>query len=152
MVLRGIQFICDVQDPESGLIGTRSGIHCVYNHAIAAVCRNLVGGVLGDLEAHEHAQGAGSQLLLRRLPNWSDTTECVDYYYWYFGTRAMRLHGGVDWGIWKSFTLSAVMENQKTEDCARGSWDPQKCPWGDSGGRIYDTAMMMLLLETAEDG
>jgi|GEM_PF-1330162 len=120
--------------------------------ALAMICRNLAGGVLGELEAQDRAQVAGSQLLRRKLPKWRDTQGCIDYYYWYFGTRAMRLYGGQDWEIWKSSTLSAVMQNQKTRGCAKGSWDPQMCPWGDNGGRIYATAMLTLLLETAEDG
>jgi hypothetical protein len=41
----------------------------------------------------------------------------------------------------------AIVENQIKEGCARGSWDPQKDPWGDNGGRVYSTALLVLCLE-----
>ena len=55
--------------------------------------------------------------------------------------------GGQDWKVWKEAMIKAVVDHQITEGCAKGSWDPEKDPWGDSGGRVYSTALCTLCLE-----
>ena len=40
----------------------------------------------------------------------------------------------------------AVLESQRKDGDAKGSWDPVG-PWGYSGGRVYSTALMTMCLE-----
>ena len=41
----------------------------------------------------------------------------------------------------------ALCQNQEMKGCQDGSWDPAQDTWGDSGGRVYTTAMGALCLE-----
>jgi hypothetical protein len=40
----------------------------------------------------------------------------------------------------------AVLDSQRKDGAAKGSWDPIG-PWGFSGGRVYSTATLVLCLE-----
>lgn len=88
----------------------------------------------------------GANLLKARLPVWDPAAGDVDMYYWYQGTLAMFQIGGRPWAWWNARMKNALVPNQVTVGCARGSWDPLG-PWGKSAGRIYATALMTLTLE-----
>ena len=116
--------------------------------ALAIYCRILAGSVLCDLESQEAIVQAGAKLLLARVPEWDEEKGCIDFYYWYYGTRAMSLLEGEYWKTWISAADRAVIGNQERDGCEKGSWDPHKDPWGDNGGRVYSTALMTLCLDT----
>lgn len=67
-------------------------------------------------------------------------------YYWYYGSYAMFQMGGRHWKKWERALKPAVIETQRTEGAADGSWDPNG-PWGHAGGRVYSTALMVLCAE-----
>ena len=54
--------------------------------------------------------------------------------------------GGAHWQRWNRAMKKAVLESQRTDGSARGSWDPIG-PWGHAGGRVYSTALGVLCLE-----
>jgi hypothetical protein len=54
--------------------------------------------------------------------------------------------GGEHWDKWNKNLKTVAIDNQIKVGCAAGSWDP-KDPWGDEGGRVYSTALMILCLE-----
>ena len=85
-------------------------------------------------------------LLLKKLPVWDQARGSIDMYYWYYGTLAMFQIGGNAWSKWNAAMTDAVIERQRTDGLFSGSWDP-KGPWGDSGGRVYSTALMTMCLE-----
>ncbi len=68
----------------------------------------------------------------------------VDYYYWYYGTKALALQGGDAWLDWKQPLINVFAQHTLLDGDALGSWDPARDPWGHVGGRIYSTAMMTL--------
>jgi hypothetical protein len=86
-------------------------------------------------------------LMLAKLPKWDEAAGSVDYYYWYYGSYAMFQIGGRSWDNWSRAMENTVVSHQRTSGDEVGSWDPQVDPWGDSGGRVYATAINVLCLE-----
>jgi hypothetical protein len=115
--------------------------------AVAMLCQVFAGNMLGDMKSRIPALEAGAALLRKKLPEWSEEKGTIDFYYWYYGSFAMYQMAGRDWQVWKTAMEKALVESQRQEGCARGSWDPQKDPWGDNGGRVYATALNTLCLE-----
>ncbi len=91
--------------------------------------------------------GMHADLLLKSLPEWDPSGHRTDMYYWYYGSFAMRRLGGKYWEAWRKAMERAVLEGQRQDGHAAGSWDPIG-PWGWSGGRVYATAMMAHCLLT----
>ncbi len=89
----------------------------------------------------------GAQRLRDMPPKWNPEGGEADMYYWYYGAYAMFQLGGRNWNIWNEAMKDAVLPHQHQEEgCIRGSWDPIG-PWGEAGGRVYSTALMVLCLE-----
>ena len=111
--------------------------------AVSLLCRFF----LGHEPASHPVMEKQAQLLLQRLPEWDPDGLGNDIYYWYYGSYAMYQMGGSKyWRPWNDSLKRAVLESQRQDGDARGSWDP-KCAWGHSGGRVYSTALMVLCLE-----
>ena len=110
--------------------------------AVALLCRFFLGQNPDDNPVmKEHAE-----LLVRTLPEWDPEGFGCDMYYWYYGSYAMFQMGGKFWKQWNKAMKSAVVESQRKDGAAKGSWNPVG-PWGYSGGRVYSTATMILCLE-----
>ncbi|MEO2094728.1 MAG: hypothetical protein ABGY71_11745 [bacterium] len=101
---------------------------------------------LGQNPAEEPLMKKHAELLLRSLPEWSEDGLTNDMYYWYYGSYAMFQMGGRYWRSWNKAMKRAVLETQRKDGAAKGSWDPNG-PWGSAGGRVYSTATMSLCLE-----
>lgn len=94
------------------------------------------------------------------LPKWE--LHKIDFYYWYYATRALRALEDDNWKTWESAVTKVLTENQRgfsklDQDAKRtsaedldehGSWDPVGA-WGIAGGRVYSTAMGALTLHAA---
>jgi hypothetical protein len=91
---------------------------------------------------------AGSELLMKRLPEWEPESGKIDMVYWYFGTLATFQIGGAEWKAWNDAIRGSVLENQRKDGCCAGSWDPAGA-WGEDGGRVYATALMTLCSEVS---
>ena len=115
--------------------------------AVGLLCRLFVGR---DLERTRRdgrpILQLQADLLARKPPVWDESGKGCDMYYWYYGTYAMFQIGGDPWRKWNAAMKSAVVEHQRRQGDAKGSWDPVG-PWGYSGGRVYSTALMTLCLE-----
>jgi hypothetical protein len=70
----------------------------------------------------------------------------ANYYYWYYGTLALFQRQGDDWTRWNSALQSELLNRQRWDGNAIGSWDPDD-QWGGYGGRVYSTALATLSLE-----
>jgi hypothetical protein len=55
--------------------------------------------------------------------------------------------GGHAWKTWNKALKEALLPNQASKGCAKGSWEPAG-PWGARGGRVYATALGALMLES----
>ncbi|MCB9882206.1 MAG: terpene cyclase/mutase family protein [Planctomycetes bacterium] len=112
--------------------------------AVSLLCRIFM-GERGDKQP---LIGAHADLLLEKLPKWSEDGSTNDMYYWYYGAYAMMQMGGKHWKRWNDEMKPALINNQRQEKEAHnfGSWDPIG-PWGHEGGRVYSTAICVLCLE-----
>lgn len=101
---------------------------------------------LGQTPATSPIMETQADLLLQSLPRWNPEAGDCDMYYWYYGSYAMFQMGGRHWKEWNHALKSAVIDSQRSDGSAEGSWDPAG-PWGPQGGRVYSTAAMVLCME-----
>jgi hypothetical protein len=72
----------------------------------------------------------------------------TEFYTLYNGTLAMYQVGGERWNQWNNAIRDGIVAAQKRGNgCERGSWDSNHTLGGNSGGRIYSTALATLMLE-----
>jgi hypothetical protein len=71
----------------------------------------------------------------------------LSMYQWWYGTVGLFQRGGADWSGWFSKTKSALVKHQQKSGCARGSWDPKGTYERQTGGRVFATALGVLMLE-----
>jgi hypothetical protein len=114
--------------------------------AAGVLCR-LLSGERRDSAAVR----AGIDILLREPPSWQEekgrALSRINFYYWYYGTYALYLHGGAPWERWNESLVQCLVESQRTGFTDElGSWDPID-EWGPAGGRVYATALGALTLE-----
>lgn len=121
--------------------------HYAYRPRERATPAMTAEGMFVQLLLGADAQGSamenGAQLLLRNLPDWS---ESLNTYYWYYATLALFHRGGPDWQRWNSALTRELLAAQRTKGPAAGSWEPGG-EWAPIGGRIYQTAISALMLE-----
>lgn len=124
---------------DGGLAAYRRGLPASPSMtAEAQFCRQQFG------RSREHPQSLEAIAYLREnLPD----REKYDLYYWYYGTLAMRHHGGDAWNEWNDVVRDLLVEEQVTAGAAAGSWEPRS-KWSGYGGRVYATAMSALCLES----
>lgn len=82
----------------------------------------------------------------RKWPTTLVEPEDADFYLLYNCTLAMHQNGGEPWKRWNDHVRDAVVRLQRHDGCMKGSWDPAQ-HWGNTGGRIYSTALATLTLE-----
>ena len=152
------QWFDEMTDPGTGRVGYREtgstssrvvGMNDRYPvekgealTSVALLCRFFLGQDPADTPVMEqHAD-----LVVRTLPEWDPEGLGCDMYHWYYGSYAMFQMGGDHWRRWRRAMEPAVIDSQRKDGAARGSWDPVG-PWGQPGGRVYSTAVMALCLE-----
>ena len=92
---------------------------------------------------------ASADLLRSKPPIWDEKSGTIDHYYWYYATYALYQYGGAHWNEWKKKLETSVVKNQHRDAGEKnklGSWDPIGA-WGEDGGRVYSTAILVLTLE-----
>jgi hypothetical protein len=94
---------------------------------------------------------AGADYLLANLPRYGNPNEPTrDAYYWYYATQVMFQLQGPHWESWNAQLRELLVDSQVQEGFLAGSWDPvDPLPdrWGRQAGRVYVTAMHLLMLE-----
>ena len=99
--------------------------------------------ILGQNPEDHRTMEATADLLVQKLPRGQQERGTVDYSYWFFGTMALYQMGGPRWRTWSRSLTDNLVRTQHAEGSNRGSWDPDGT-WGEDGGRVYSTAMMVL--------
>lgn len=94
--------------------------------------------------ASEPKMQASADYILRHLPDWD---EDPNTYYWYYASLAMFQHGGDAWRTWNAALSRELVDHQRADGRAAGSWDPQGNQWSMLGGRVYQTSLCALMLE-----
>ena len=95
---------------------------------------------------------AAAGRILEKPPRWDEKAGTIDFYYWYFATRALAATGGDSWTRWHRNLQREVLVNQHLDKSKRnlyGSWAPVDA-WGHHGGRVYSTAILCMTLQAAE--
>ncbi|MHC5110735.1 MAG: carboxypeptidase regulatory-like domain-containing protein [Planctomycetota bacterium] len=98
--------------------------------------------LLGDAGDNQRTRES-VRLLMSNLPSWEEEPNT---YYWYYGTLALFQHGGAPWSTWNRAVTGELLDHQRSDGKARGSWDPVG-RWAKVGGRVYQTAICALTLE-----
>ena len=141
----GSRYKYEPNEPESRVTPART--------AIGLLCRQW----LGWPKTHPPMLD-GIRFLMdeRNRPQWSAGHRNV--FEWYYITQVMHNMGGDDWKQWNQAVRDAVVRNQvasgnvKAGQDVRGSWSPRPEGAGeeyaDKAGRLYLTAMCVLILET----
>ena len=91
---------------------------------------------------------AGADYLRDHLPGEAGTPD--DVYYMYYATQVMFQMQGEHWKNWNAHLRPLLEANQVQEGQLIGSWSPThpaRDRWGHAGGRLYMTAMNLLMLE-----
>ena len=81
--------------------------------------------------------------ILDHLPDWD---EDPNTYFWYYASLALVQYGGPEWEQWNEAVSGELVEHQRRDGKAAGSWDPVG-EWAQTGGRVYQTAICTLILE-----
>ena len=110
--------------------------------AVVLLCRYLMEQDPKDVKTMEPA----ANLIMTKPPVWNKDDGSIDMYYWYYASYAMYQVGGSQWDGWARKMTDAAVKTQLKDGNPRGSWDPVD-PWGEDGGRVYSTAIMVLCLE-----
>jgi HEAT repeat protein len=96
----------------------------------------------------------GTRTVLNHLPNFSRFSASKEldinasYYCWYTAMLAFFHLQGTAWRTWNAAVLEQLLPHQATEGHASGSFPPDDDWPGQEGGRVYSTAMSVLMLET----
>ena len=87
----------------------------------------------------------GMSYLMNHLPE----EGFPNVYYWYYATQVMHNMSGPDWDTWNRKIRNLLVRTQvrNVDECANGSWPPEKDAWGSSGGRLMTTSLSTLTLE-----
>lgn len=98
---------------------------------------------------------AGAEHLQKNLPQLGSRPRSVrgslrDCYYWYYATQAMIQMQGDYWTGWNDRLRELAVSSQVQFGEWAGSWHPRRPvpdKWSDAGGRLYVTALHLLMLE-----
>jgi len=94
--------------------------------------------------ASEPIMQASADYILAHLPVWD---EDPNTYFWYYASLALFQHQGSAWETWNESLKRELVEHQRQDGAAAGSWNPQGNEWSMLGGRVYQTALCTLMLE-----
>ncbi len=152
-------FVAEMTSEETGRVGYRRageitvrergkveefpGTESEAMTAAGVCCRIFLGE---DPANSREIKLAVDNILVKKLPLWDVARGSIDMYYWYYGTLALFQVGGDAYRQWNRAMTEAILDHQRTDGNFSGSWDP-KGAWGESGGRVYSTALMTMCLE-----
>ena len=124
--------------PNGGHFGYQNGSATPAMTAEGLLCLQFMGVARNQLRMQ-----AGADYLMLNLP---DTDQRRTSYYWYYGTQVMYHMQGRYWEAWNSRLRDHLTQTQVSEGPLSGTWNPRD-NWETSGGRIYATAIKLLMLE-----
>ncbi len=132
--LRGVEG----NKPVGGLFGYTNASVRPSMTAEGLLCLQFMG-----VDRNDPRMRAGADYLLQNLPraNQKNTS-----YYWYYATQVMYHMQGKYWEAWNEPLRKQLVRTQKASGQLAGTWDPAD-NWENQGGRIYATAMKLLVLE-----
>ncbi|MCW8132997.1 MAG: terpene cyclase/mutase family protein, partial [Planctomycetota bacterium] len=117
----------------------------VNTTSIGILCRLYLGA------KPEEVHGAALWLLRTNAPAWKADLGVANgggwpMYYMYYTTLTMFQTGGDVWKEWNTALKQTLLNNQRKDGDADGSWDPLS-DWEKNAGRAYTTALGAMCLE-----
>lgn len=123
--------------PAGGLFGYQSASPTAAMTAQGLLCLQMLGTRRDDLRMR-----AGANHLLQHLPRRQVETS----YYWYHATQVMFHMQGKYWRAWNDRFRDLLVADQIQNGPMAGTWTPRD-PREKTGGRLYATALRILMLE-----
>jgi hypothetical protein len=111
--------------------------------SVGLLCRQYLGA------KHDNPMLLGGvAYLMKHLPD----EDFSNVYYWYYATQVMHnmsRTNGPEWDAWNRKMRDLLVSTQvrNVDQCANGSWAPEKDAWGRRGGRVMQTSLSTLTLE-----
>jgi len=108
--------------------------------SVGLLCRQYLG-----VKRDNPMLTGGMAYLMKNLPD----AAFPNVYYWYYATQVMHNMNGYEWDTWNRKMRDLLVHSQvrNTDQCACGSWPPEKDLWGKNGGRVMTTSLSCLTLE-----
>jgi HEAT repeat protein len=106
-------------------------------------------GALASYHARSKPSLATIEQCLGLLPEWDLQSGSLDMYYWHAGTRLMLYVKGAPWQKWAAAMRRAAHKGQVRKGPDKGAW-PAVGPWGNDGGPVYATALMVMSLKALD--
>lgn len=149
---------------DSAQAGKQGGLYC-YNPlaldttqqrggrtpSLAMTAEGLLMRVYLGWPADHAGLREGAEYLTRHLPAVdNENPPSRDAYYWYYATQFMFQIQGEAWRAWHKALYPLLEDMQVRTGPWAGSWHPLRPTpdrWGEAGGRLYVTAMHLLMLE-----
>ncbi|MEK6236346.1 MAG: hypothetical protein N2C14_16690, partial [Planctomycetales bacterium] len=107
--------------------------------AAGLLCRQYLGWKQDDPRLLKGAD----VLLANDLPDYNDRS----VYYWYYATQMFHHLEGDRWKKWNGAMRDMLVRGQDKSGVNAGSWSPEGDKWGELGGRLYETALSIYILE-----
>ena len=110
--------------------------------SVGLLCRQYLGA-----KREDPMLTGGMAYLLKNLP---DDSIATNIYYWYYATQVMHNMSGYEWDTWNRKMRDLLVRTQvrNVDQCANGSWAPEKDAWSHPyGGRVMQTSLSCLTLE-----
>jgi hypothetical protein len=128
----------EANQPVGGLFGyTNRGVKPSMT-AEGLLCLQFMG-----VDRNDPRMRAGADYLMKNLPR---RNQQKTSYYWYYATQVMYHMQGKYWLAWNEPLRKTLVATQQTTGQMAGTWNPAD-NWENQGGRIYATAMKLLVLE-----
>jgi hypothetical protein len=127
------------EQPGSGLYSYRPGRRPTPAMTAEAMYTLQLMGARRD----EPRMRLSAAYLTQNLPDWDE----ANTYYWYYATLALHQHQGRSWQRWNEEMKRELIGNQVRDGSPAGSWPPTD-RWAAVGGRVYQTALCALMLES----
>ncbi len=108
--------------------------------SVGLLCRQYLGA-----KRDSRMLSGGMAYLLNHMPD----EAFPNIYYWYYATQVMHNMYGSEWDAWNRKIRELLVRTQirNVDQCANGSWAPEKDAWGRRGGRLMQTSLSTLTLE-----
>lgn len=152
-------FVAQVTDSVTGRTGynsmgsASSRVVRLNDHFFAERNEGLTGAgialrvLLRDGDASDPMIAKGLSLIREKAPMWNPDEHGIDAYSWFHESTAMALVGDAkQQASWSAALRAALVDSQRRDGHALGSWDAQHDAWGFAGGRVYTTALGALAL------
>lgn len=142
-------WLTNYTDPATGRVGydRRNGSLVGYRGLTAM-------GLTSSLMAGSPPDGALARRQVRRILDAEPSsdrypTNRIDFCEWYYEALALNLAGETspDARSWNRRLVQILLDCRIQQGPDRGGW-PAVCRWGVDGGRVYTTAMAVLILQT----